>query len=52
MTQAELAAEAGITRRQVIRIEAGQEPHLGTYARIVAALGYNSGDEMMRAARR
>lgn len=50
MTQAELAASAGITRGSVIRFESGAKGHLGTLQRIVGALGFTLPNDLLAAA--
>jgi transcriptional regulator with XRE-family HTH domain len=51
MTQATLAARSGLSRTQLVRIERGQvKPAPGTYNRLVGALGYTLGAELLAAA--
>jgi transcriptional regulator with XRE-family HTH domain len=51
LTQAEFAATAGLSRTQLVRIERGQgEPNGGSYSRIVGALGFAGGYELLAAA--
>ncbi len=52
LSQRELAAAAGITRTQLLRIELGHEPAgRRTYLALVHALGFTYGRDLMDAAR-
>ncbi|MDP9264776.1 MAG: helix-turn-helix domain-containing protein [Chloroflexota bacterium] len=51
VTQAELAAAAGMSREALVRVERGQvSPGPGTYQRLVGALGFVYGVDLMAAA--